>query len=81
MDALDERAYAELLRRGGPTKPLDLAKALGLQTKKDVNPQLYSLEKQGRARKTQETPPLWVAIGGLGDAPPSEAAPAQKPRY
>ncbi len=45
------------LRR--PCTTLDLAKAVGM-TRKEVNPYLYALERQGRVKKVQESnPPKW----------------------
>ncbi|XP_028845176.1 protein kinase containing Z-DNA binding domains [Denticeps clupeoides] len=48
--------------RKNPTqafKALDVARAVGLKTAKDVNPTLYALSRNGRLVFTGETPPLW----------------------
>ena len=63
MARRDENLTSKLLdalKRGGrPLTSLELAKAVGLQTRKEVNPTLYSLQSQGKVRKVRDSPPLW----------------------
>ncbi|CAJ1329191.1 unnamed protein product [Effrenium voratum] len=51
----------------GPLTALQIGKACGFQGKKDVNPSLYKLQKQGILRFEQQRPndkPLWWLAGG-----------------
>ena len=74
MARRDENLTSKLLdalKRGGrPLTSLELAKAVGLQTRKEVNPTLYNLQSQGRVWKVREIPPLW----GLSPAGRSSSA-------
>ena len=55
----------DVLKRGGrPLTSLELAKAVGLQTRKEVNPTLYNLQSQGIIRRVRETPPIWELATG-----------------
>ena len=38
----------------------DLAKLVGLRSKKEINPTLFAMQRQGLVRKVSESPPLWV---------------------
>ncbi|XP_022099466.1 double-stranded RNA-specific editase 1-like isoform X2 [Acanthaster planci] len=38
----------------------ELAKLVGLRSKKEINPTLFGMQKQGLVRKVSESPPLWV---------------------
>jgi len=38
---------------------IDIAKSVGLQTRSQVNPTIYGLEKAGKVVKLQDQPPIW----------------------
>lgn len=42
-----------------PMLTVDIAKAVGLQTRSQVNPTIYALEKAGSIIKVQAQPPIW----------------------
>ena len=42
-----------------PVTTLEIARALGLLTRKEVNPTLYDMQQSGLIQKVQEQPPLW----------------------
>ena len=43
---------------------LELAKQVGLGSRKEVNPILYDLQSQGKIRKSQDQPPMWQLAPG-----------------
>ncbi|XP_066270152.1 double-stranded RNA-specific adenosine deaminase-like isoform X6 [Branchiostoma lanceolatum] len=49
-------------RENQKTTSLDLAKALGFQTKKDINPTLYALQNKGFVAKINDCPPCWTIL-------------------
>ncbi|XP_018595767.1 protein kinase containing Z-DNA binding domains isoform X2 [Scleropages formosus] len=58
-----EDKIIEVLRRAGtPVMTLDIAKAVGLNTKKDVNSTLYGLRDRGVVRRTDSNPPKWSLV-------------------
>lgn len=59
-DSLDGHVLDALSKSSGPLSTLEVAKAVGLQTRKQINPTLYALEKRGKVRKVSETPATWV---------------------
>jgi hypothetical protein len=62
---------------GASIKTLDLAKAVGCTTKKDVNHELYELEKRGLIEKTADSPPAW-SLKRSGAPAPAVATNAEK---
>ncbi|XP_071955833.1 double-stranded RNA-specific adenosine deaminase-like [Antedon mediterranea] len=38
----------------------ELAKAVGLQRKKEINPTLFNMQRHGLVKKVKDSPPLWV---------------------
>jgi hypothetical protein len=58
---------------GASIKTLDLAKAVGCTTKKDVNHELYELEKRGLIEKTADSPPAW-SLKRSGAPAPADGA-------
>ena len=58
-EQLTSRLLDALKSGGRPLTSLELAKAVGLQTRREVNPTLYNLQSQGIIRRVRETPPLW----------------------
>eukprot|EP00435_Cladocopium_sp_Y103_P047309 s784_g13.t2 len=64
------------------TETLKLAKAVGKTTKGDVNPTLYTLEKQGQAgvlKDPKSTKPRWQICRKLPASPASPSSPASPP--
>ncbi|XP_066577440.1 interferon-induced, double-stranded RNA-activated protein kinase isoform X2 [Amia ocellicauda] len=57
--SLEERIIDFLIQTEEGTSALNIAKGVGLNCAKDVNPQLYSLEKKGHLQKTEGSPPKW----------------------
>jgi len=47
------------LKDGQPRKTLEIAKFCGFQTKQEVNPTLYYMQKQRLLAKVLESPPTW----------------------
>jgi len=47
------------LRDGQPRKTLELAKFCGFQTKQEINPTLYYMQKQRLLAKVLDSPPTW----------------------
>ena len=58
-DSIVSKVIRELKRSGKPCTTLEVARAVGLQSRKDVNPTLYNMQRQGLLRKVREQPPLW----------------------
>lgn len=58
-DSIATKVINELKRSGRPCTTLEVARALGMQNRKEINPTLYNMQKQGLLKKVQETPPLW----------------------
>ncbi|CAK9083935.1 unnamed protein product [Durusdinium trenchii] len=64
MDAMDAKVL-QFLRARDFTATLDVAKGIGLQTKAEVNPALYRLEKQGKVLKEDAQKPRWKLAGHI----------------
>jgi len=65
---------------GGTEKPattLEIAKAVGLATRKEVNPTLYQMQDKGLIQKVQEQPPMWKICrsNSNSSAPPTVSPP------
>ena len=58
-------AILQFLRAGDWTATLDVATGIGLQTKAEVNPALYRLEKQGKVLKEDAQKPRWKLAGQI----------------
>ena len=64
-DSVPSLVIGEIKRSGRPCTTLELARAVGMSTRKEINPTLYKMAQQGLLKKVQERPPLWqVAQGG-----------------
>ena len=64
-DSVPSLVIGEIKRSGRPCTTLELARAVGMNTRKEINPTLYEMERQGALKKVQDQPPLWqVAQGG-----------------
>ena len=48
-----------LSAKNGPATTLEITKAVGLTTRKEVNPTLYGMQQSGLILKVQEQPPMW----------------------
>ena len=62
---LQEKLLEVLKQSAKPTSALQLARELGKEGRRDVNPTLHRLEKQGLVRKLSEdtdTKPLWESV-------------------
>lgn len=46
---------------GRPATTLEIARAVGMVTRKEVNPTLYQMQDRGMIQKIQEQPPMWKA--------------------
>uniref|UniRef100_T1J5P4 Double-stranded RNA-specific adenosine deaminase n=1 Tax=Strigamia maritima TaxID=126957 RepID=T1J5P4_STRMM len=57
---LAQRLLARLAELDRPIEVDQLALDVGLRSKKDINPVLYSLLRQGRVQKMQDVPPMWA---------------------
>ena len=58
-EALSSRVLESLREASRSLSALKLAHAVGLQTKKEIYPTLYALERQGKIRKVSDTPAMW----------------------
>ena len=64
-DSVPSRVIGEIKRSGRPCTTLELARAVGMNSRKEINPTLYKMAQQGLLKKIQDQPPLWqVAQGG-----------------
>ena len=63
-DSTASKVIAELKRAGRPCTTLELARAAGCQTRKDINPTLYRMERERSVKKVQDTPPRWQLTHG-----------------
>ena len=64
-DTVPSRVIGEIKRSGRPCTTLELARAVGMNSRKEINPTLYKMAQQGVLKKVQDQPPLWqVAQGG-----------------
>ena len=79
-DLLPERLLKELKNRSRPVTTLELAKSVGV-TRKQANPVLYNLERQGKIRKVQQQPPTWImSCPPRSEVRPSTWGPGQRGR-
>ena len=63
MDGANEENVVDFLRRAGAgavIKALDIAKGIGYETVKPVNPALYALERSGRVKRVGTSPAMWT---------------------
>ena len=58
-EALPDRVVKLLHERGAPMQALQISKAVGLVTVKDINPTLYKLQRDGVLDRIQISPPTW----------------------
>ena len=56
---LGKRIVAYLQRQGRPAKTVDIAKAVGCKTAKEINPTLYAMKRKDIVVKVTESPPTW----------------------
>ena len=61
-DSIVLKVISELKRFGKPRTTLEVARALGIQKRKELNHTLYTMQDQGMVRKVQESPPAWQLI-------------------
>lgn len=47
-----------------PATTLEIARAVGMATRKEINPTLYQMQGSGMIEKVQEQPPMWKACRG-----------------
>jgi hypothetical protein len=74
--SLPELVQRHLTLQRCPCKTLDIAQAVGLQTAKDVNPALYTLQKERLVWKAAGHPPKWMISAGGGFVPGDHGAAA-----
>ncbi len=65
-DQLAVKLLDVLSNSGRPYTTLELAKAVGLTTRKEVNPTLYALQDQRKVRLVNRQPPTWQ-LASSGD--------------
>ena len=58
-----------------PLSTLELAHAVGVQTRKQINPTLYALERDGKIRKVGDVPAMWSLNNRLEDNSRKSAMP------
>eukprot|EP00118_Oscarella_pearsei_P003548 m.14735 g.14735 ORF g.14735 m.14735 type:complete len:837 (+) comp25956_c0_seq1:77-2587(+) len=51
-----------------PMRTIEIAKAMGYETAKPVNPALYALQQRDILRRVKESPPKWIKVGQGQDA-------------
>ena len=56
---LGKRIISYLQRQSRPAKTVDIAKAVGCKTAKEINPTLYAMKRKNFVVKVTETPPTW----------------------
>ncbi|XP_077986401.1 uncharacterized protein LOC144440849 [Glandiceps talaboti] len=54
-----EKALIQTLISRESYKAIDLARAVGFQSKKDINPTLFHLQRKGLTKKINDSPPTW----------------------
>lgn len=59
---LQQKVLTMLQTKGKACSTLEVAHAVGLQTRADVNPTLYGLKRAGSVEQVQERPPMWKAM-------------------
>ena len=57
-----------------PATTLEIARAVGLVTRKEVNPTLYDMQQNGLIQKIQEQPPMWKSCNDSNSSAPSTAS-------
>ncbi|CAG5133012.1 unnamed protein product, partial [Candidula unifasciata] len=57
-----DRVIQFLKTAKGPQKTIAIAKACGYESKGQINPTLYKMEKKKLVEKTQERPPVWSLL-------------------
>ena len=62
---MEERILDTLRRSSRPLTALELARTVGMQTRKEINPTLYALEKHGKIRKIGNVPATWFLSSSL----------------
>ena len=63
-----------LSAKNGPATTLEITKAVGLTTRKEVNPTLYGMQQNGLILKVQEQPPMWKICRDSNSSAPSTAS-------
>ena len=58
-EAYTSRVLDTLKAASEPLSTLELAHAVRVQTKKEINPTLYALEREGKIRKSDDAPAMW----------------------
>ena len=58
-EAYTSRVLDTLKAASEPLSTLELAHAVRVQTKKEIYPTLYALERQGKIRKSGDVPAMW----------------------
>ncbi|XP_070532648.1 double-stranded RNA-specific adenosine deaminase-like isoform X2 [Ptychodera flava] len=54
-----EKSLLQALASKESYKAMDLARAVGFQSKKDINPTLFHLQRKGLTKKINDSPPTW----------------------
>ena len=63
-DSVPSLVIGEIKRSGRPCTTLELARAVGMNSRKEINPTLYKMAQQGVLKKVQDQPPLWQVVQG-----------------
>eukprot|EP00117_Sycon_ciliatum_P015250 scpid52705/ scgid15180/ Double-stranded RNA-specific adenosine deaminase; 136 kDa double-stranded RNA-binding protein; Interferon-inducible protein 4; K88DSRBP len=66
--SLEDQLLDALRQKGSLCSTLELARAVGLKTRADVNSKLYALKNSGSVVLVQEMPPMWK-LGASSAAP------------
>ena len=77
-DSLGGHVLDALSKSSRPLSTLEVAKAVGLKTRKEINPTLYALEKEGKVRKVGDTPAMWELRHPHLDTPQQSVSLANK---
>ncbi|XP_013411771.1 double-stranded RNA-specific adenosine deaminase [Lingula anatina] len=59
---LTDQIFEVLKKNGSAMKTIDIARAVGLHSAKDVNSTLYRMEKEGLLKKANDQPPSWMVL-------------------
>ena len=77
---LSSRVLDALNGTSRPLSALELAHSVGLQTRKQINPTLYALEKEGKIRKVGNVPAMW-SLSVLSVDSPSQSSHNSQQQY
>jgi len=61
---LQQKILNFISRNDTPVTTLEIAKGVGLVTRKEVNPTLYCMQQNGLIEKIQDQPPMWKRVQG-----------------